>query len=182
MAFLNPTDNSEVFYGSSGDVRNEFNSYQDPTTATHYGDENEIPGSLIIASIRKATRFINVYLEPVYADQMPFTDTARVPKILDEMGSDIATYFVYRSARAAIGKMTAEKKQDYWDVYTDPKTGMLVLMKNRQMQIPELTPVSPVEAKSIRTKGRAPIFDLDDPINQEVSTLLLDDIADDKNT
>lgn len=182
MAFTNPTDSSEILYGGSGDVRNEFNSYQDPTTASHYGDENEIPGSLIIASLRKATRFMNAFLEPVYADQMPFTAVSQVPKILDEIGSDLATYFVYRSARALIGKMTAEKKQDYWEQYTDPKTGWLVMMKNREMLIPELSPVSPVEAKSVRSRNRPPIFDLDDPLSQDVSPNLLDDISGDKDT
>lgn len=181
MALINPADSTEVFYGVSGDVRNEFNSFQDPTTAGHYADENEIPGASIISGLRKATRFINAYLEPVYGDQIPFTSTSQVPKILDEIGSDIATYFVIRSTKAAIGKMTDEKKMAYWDQYVDPKTGMLTLMKNREMLIPELTPVAPLEAKSIRNRNRAPIFDLDDPLKQDVSPYLLDDIADDKN-
>lgn len=182
MALLNPTDSTEVFYGVSGDIRNEFNSFQDPTNAGHYADENEIPGASIISALRKATRFINAYLEPVYGDQIPFSQTSQVPKILDEIGSDIATYFVIRSTKAAIGKMTEEKKMAYWDQYTDPKTGILTLMKNREMMIPELTPVSPVEGKSIRSRNRAPIFDLDDILQQDVSPYLLDDIHDDKNT
>lgn len=182
MAFLNPADSTEVFYGTSGDIRNEFNSFQDPASAEHYADEKEIPGSLIIAACRKATRFINAYIEPVYADQVPFSDTASVPKILDEIGSDIATYFVIRSSKAALGKMTDEKKLAYWDQYTDPETGMLTMMKNREMQIPELTPVSPLEAKSTRSRSRTPIFDVDDPTNWRVDPDLEKDIQDERSS
>lgn len=112
---------------------------------------------------------------------MPFSNTADVPKILDEIGSDIATYYVFRSSKAALGKMTDEKKQTYYDQYVDPKTGILVLMKDRQMLIPELTAVSPVEGKSIRERNRTPIFDLDSDLNAEVDPKLLDDIARDRN-
>lgn len=176
MALLNPNDSSEVLYGSSGDVRNEINSHVAATTAGHYADENEIPGSLIIASLRKATRMINGFLEPVYADQLPFLAIADVPKLIDEIGSDMATYYVFRSASVLLGRLPDEKKEAYYDQYVDAETGFLVRIADSKIQLPELTAITPLEAKSIRTLGRHPVFDVDDIKNQEVDYKLLEDI------
>lgn len=180
MAFANPSDSTEIFYGSSGDVRNEINSYLQVTTAGHYADENELPGSLIINSIRKATRLINVYLEPVYADQIPFTVTADVPKYLDEIASDMATYYVFRSLTARLGKIPDEKKQDYYDRYVDWKEGILALIAKGDIQLPELSSTTPVEGKSVRARNRHPIFDVDSELNQGPDPDLIDDIERDR--
>jgi hypothetical protein len=176
MALQNPDDSTEILYGVSGDVRNEINSHVAATTGGHYADEAEIPGALIIASLRKATRLINTFLEPVYADQLPFTTTAAVPKFMDEAGSDIATYYVFRSATAKIGNLPEQKRQDYYDAYVGQPDGFLVQIADRRMLVPELTAVSPDQAQSIRTKGRAPIFDVDPIVNHEVDRRTIDDI------
>ena len=182
MALLNPDDSTEVFYGSSGDIRNEINSHVAVTTGGHYMDESELPGSLIIASLRKATRLINTFLEVVYADQLPFTVVADVPKFLDEAGSDIATYYVFRSSVAKLGKLPDEKRQEYYLDYVSAQSefgavkGYLVRIQDRELAIPELTAVSPDQAKSIRTLGRAPIFDVDQVVNHEVDRRTIDDI------
>src|SRR5260221_7522002 len=125
MAFLNPTDSTEVLCGSSGDVRNEINAYMAVTTAGHYADENELSGTLIVTSLRKATRIINAYLSPVYSNQIPFLTIATVPKIVDEISSDIATYLSLRSLAAKVGPVSNDKKQEYYDAYLSEKDGML---------------------------------------------------------
>lgn len=181
MAITNPQDSTEILMGSSGDVRNEFNSFQDPAGGGHYADEVEIPGALIIRSMRVATRLINAFLEPVYPDQMPFTTTAAVPKILDEIAIDMSVYFVMRSSRAKLGNVTQEKKQEYYDVYMDPKEGMLYMMSSRKMLIPELVTANPVQAKSIRNRNRPPVFDIDKPENWKPSDLLIQDIERDRD-
>jgi len=182
MGFLNPNDSSEMLYGASGDVRNEINSYVDPSTAGHYAGEQEIPGSLIIASLVKATRMINTYLEPVYADQIPFATTQLVPKMVDVIASDIATYFTLRSSTASLGKVSEEKKQAYYDHYMDPETGMLIMISGRKIQLPELTGNSPYEGKSIRERNRHPIFDVDNETNAGPDPNLIRDIENERDT
>lgn len=181
MALVNPNLATEILYGNSGDVRNEINSYQQVTTAGHYADENEIPGILIIAGMRRATRIINAFLEPVYADQVPFATVAAVPLILDEISSDMATYFTLRSSAAALGKVSDQKKLDYYDSYVDPQKGMLSLISQRKIQIPELTSVSPFEGKQIRAEGRYPVFDISDETGAGPDPKLIDDIGSERS-
>ena len=176
MAFLNPNDSTEVLYGVSGDVRDEINSYVLTTTAGHYADEKEIPGSLIIASLRKATRLINVFLEPVYPDKLPLSAAGDTPKYIDEVASDIGTYYTFRASTAKLGRLPDDKKRDYFDQYIEPKTGILHQIKNRELQIPELTAESPSESKSTRAPGRHPAFDVDRELSQGVDEDLIDDL------
>ena len=176
MSFANPSDSAEILYGASGDVRNELNAYVAANTAGHYADETEIPGSLIVNSLRKATRVINIYLEPVYADQIPFQATASVPKMLDEIASDLAVYYTLRSLSAKVAPISTEKKRDYYDVYVEPKTGILDQLRERKLQLPELTAGFANDVQAIRKEGRAPIFDMDKPTNWEVDSRLIEDI------
>ncbi len=185
MAFLNPSDGTEVLYGSSGDIRNEINAYLQTNSPGHVADEAEIPGALIVASLRKATRLINGFLAPVYADNIPVTTVAGVPKLMDEAGSDIGMFYVWRSAYVLLGKIPDVKKLDYYDQYvsTNPMSpGFLVLISQRKMQLPEFAQQAPNEAEDIRQQTRPPIFDLDDIKNQEVSRGLLDEIAEDRES
>lgn len=176
MAFPNPSDATEILYGTSGDVRSEINAYASVTTAGHYIDETEMPGGLVVASLRKATRLINSYLEPTYADQIPFLTTGAVPKQLDEAASDIATFYCLRSMTANLGPVSAEKKRDYFDQYIDPANGFLMQIRNRMLQLPELTVSYPDDTKSVRATNVAPIFDVDKDFAHEVDPRLLDDI------
>lgn len=185
MAFLNPADSTEVLYGSSGDVRNEINAFLQTNSQGHTADEAEIPGALIVKSLVKATRLINGFLAPVYADNIPVTTVAGVPKLMDEAGSDIGMFYVWRSAHVLLGKMPDDKKMDYYDQYVsrnpqDP--GFLVLISQRKMQLPEFSQQAPNEAADIRTNARPSIFDLDDIKNQEVSPGLLSDIEDERES
>ena len=181
MAFLNPSDSAEVLYGASGDVRDELNVHISPSTAGHYIDENEIPGSLIIRSLRNATRLVNGYLEVVYADQIPFSAAGDVPKLLDTIATDIATYFVLRSGVANVAPLSDTKKRDYYDDYVKPPDGILVKLSDRKIQLPELTANYASDSKMSQKKERHPIFDVDDIANQEVDPDLVDDIQDDRN-
>lgn len=182
MSYLNPSDSTEVIYGSSGDVRNEINAYMQVTTAGHYADENEIPGSLITTSLRKATRLINSYLVPVFADQIPFTTIPSVPKQLEEISSDMATYFTLRSASAKVGPIDLEKKRDYYDAYMDPVNGILVMLRDRKIQLSELlTTGYGDDVKASRQQNRSPIFDVDDEKNARVDPDLLNDIQQDRD-
>lgn len=179
MPFQNPDGSGEILYGASGDVRGEINSFVQASTAGHYADESEIPGSLIVGSLRKATRLINGYLEPVYSANIPFTAVGDVPVMLDEIASDIACYFVWRSSYAKLGSMPDTKKEQYYDQYVRDNSegkGLLVKIAEKKFQLPELTASSPGESKSVRERGRPPVFDLDDPTRQDVSGRLLDDI------
>ena len=185
MAFANPADSTEILYGASGDIRDEINSFVLPTTSGHYSDEKQIPGTLIIRALRQATRVINTYLEPVYAGSIPFSSTASVPSQLDEYANDIATYYTLRASSAKLGPLSDQRKKDYFDQYfsEDPSSpGMLVLLRDRKLEIPGLAAVAPSEAKSTRKAGRAPIFDVDATSRHVVSPDLDDDIAQERDT
>ena len=181
MAFTNPSNPSEVLYGASGDVRNEINAHVLQSTAGHFADETEIPGSLIIKSLVKSTRLINAFLEPVYADQLPFTAAADVPVFLEEISNDIATYFVWRSSHLKLGNIPEDRRNDYYGQYVDSKDGILTRISEKKLQIPELSAVSPSDAKSIRNLGRHSVFDLDADTQQGVDPNLLEDIAQDRD-
>ena len=174
MPILNPSDSTEVLYGASGDVRNEINAYLETTTGAHYADEREVPGSLIISGLRSATRLINTFLEPVYADSIPFTAIADVPKFLDIVGNDLAVYYVFRSAHVLLGKMPDEKRQQYYDDYVDPKTGILTRLAEKKLGLAELTSITPAEAKSLLGSS-APFFGMDDETNYRVDPRIEED-------
>lgn len=187
MAFQNPDNADEIFYGASGDVRNEVNANAAVSTAGHYVDENEMPGALVIRSIRRATRLINTYLEPTYANQIPFSAVVDVPLFIDEIASDIATFYCLRSLAANVGPVSEEKKRDYFDVHTAPASefgsskGTLPMLRDREIQLPELTSSYADDAKSIRASDTAPIFDVDSDFSHEVDPRLLDDIQEERN-
>lgn len=182
MGFPNPNNSSEVLYGSSGDVRNEINAYAQASQAGHYVDEVEVPGNMIIRGLERATRLINGYLEVVYADQIPFTNSANVPYLLDDIGSDIATYYVLRANVARVAPLSSEKKKDYYDVYVDEETGILALLRERKMQLAELTASYADEVKAVRKQGQASIFDVDSEFNWETDSRTLDDIQRERDT
>lgn len=176
MGFPNPSDSTEIFYGASGDVRDEVNAYVLASTAGHYSDETELPGSLIVASLRRATRLIDTYLEVAYSEKLPITAAADVPRIIDEIASDIGVYYVLRSMTAKLGRVSDDKKQQYFDIYTDPENGMLVRIADKKMQIPELSAVTPLEGKSVRERNRHPVFDVNSELNQGLDPDLQRDI------
>lgn len=180
MAFINPNDPTEVLYGASGDVRNEINAYASQTTQGHYVDETEIPGALIISALEESTREINMFLEPVYPDLLPFTATAAVPKYLDKVSKNMAMYFVWRSAYAILGNLPDDKKKYYYDQYTDPKLGVLTRIKDGELKLPELQTSTPNETSSSIQTGRNPIFNIDSDLNQAPDPNLLDDIQRDR--
>ena|SRR3990167_1776975 len=176
MSFVNPNDSQEILYGASGDVRDEINQHMAAAGAGHYFGEEEIPGALIIKSLQKATRLINTHLEPVYADQIPFTAAADVPRFLEEVANDMGTYYVFRSAYAKLGNLPDEKKAEYFGRYVDPDPpGFLVQIAERKIALPELTGTNPSDAENVR-KGYNPIFDIDSDTNQAPDNDLLDDI------
>lgn len=180
MAFLNPDDSTEILYGNSGDIRNEVNANAAASTAGHYVDENEMPGALVIRSIRRATRLVNSFVEPAYAAQVPFAATGDVPKILDEIGTDIAMFYCLRSLAANLGPVDEAKKRDYFDQYVGAD-GFLTQIRDRRLQLPELTASYADDAKAVRASDVAPIFDVDSEFNQGVDSRLLDDIEDERN-
>jgi len=180
MSFANPNDSVEILYGASGDVRDEINAHAANTTSGHYVDEIEMPGSLVIRSLRKATREINGYLEPVYASQIPFSSAADVPKLFDEISTDIATFYCLRSLTANLGPVSEEKKRDYYDKYFKSPDGLLVKISKREVQIPELTASYANDAKAVRSDDIAPVFDMDSDFNHNVGSELLDDISDER--
>ena len=183
MAFPNPDDPNEILYGGSGDVRNEINAFASVATAGHYADEAELPGSLIVRALRRATRLIDFFLEPVYPDNIPITAAADVPRIFDEISSDIATYYVIRTLRAKLGTVSEEQKKNYFDQYvSEEPPGYLVLVRNGKTQIPELKVASPDEAKSVRALGRHPVFDIQSDLAQGPDWKLLDDIAQERDS
>ena len=180
MAFANPSDSSEILYGASGDVRNELNAHLPTSTAGHYADETELPGGLIIASLRRSTRLINGFLEAAYSAQIPFTASGDVPRMVDEISDDIATFYALRSLSASVGPVSDAKKRDYYDQYVAPPDGILVRIAKGDIQIPELTSQTAEDAKAIRA-NHAPIFDLDRDTSQGVHPDTLDDIAEERD-
>jgi hypothetical protein len=184
MGFVNPNNSNEILYGSSGDVRNEINAYASPAGSGHYVDEAEVPGTSIIRGLERATRRINAYLEVVYANNIPISATGNVPALLDDIASDIATYFVWRENMFRLAKMSDEKKQTYFQDHTseDPANpGTLSLLRSRKLQLPEFSGAYTDEVKSVRSLGQAPIFDVDDEKNWEVDSRTIDDIEQERN-
>ena len=182
MSFLNPNDSSEVLYGASGDVRNEINAFASQSSQGHYVDETEIPGALIISALEESTREINMYLESVYPDKIPYFAVADSPKYLDKVSKNMAIYFVWRSAYAILGNIPEDKKAQYYDIYTDPETGILTRIKDGDLKLHELQGQTPDETKSSIETGRAPIFNIDDDLRQAPDPRLLDDIDRDRQT
>jgi hypothetical protein len=181
MGFPNPNNSTEILYGSSGDVRNEINAYASSTFAGHYVDENEVAGSLVIRSLERATRLINGYLEVVYANQMPIAAAASVPVLLDDIASDIATYYTLRANQARMKAMSEEKRAQYYDNYVSEPDGLLAKIRERKIQLPEFSGAYTDEVKSVREQGQAPIFDVDDEKNWGVDPRTIDDIERERN-
>jgi hypothetical protein len=185
VGLANPNNASEILYGSSGDVRNEINAYAAQAGAGHYVDEAEVPASAIIRGLERATRRINGYLEVVYSDQIPVTVVSAVPVLLDDIASDLATYYVWRENAARLRQMTEEKKFNYYDVHVSEskeQPGTLPLIRERKLQIAEFTSSYADEVQAVRGEGQAPIFDVDKETNWEVDTRTLDDIERERNT
>ncbi len=181
MGFPNPNNSTEILYGSSGDVRNEINAYAAQSFAGHYVDENEVAGSLIIRSLERATRLINGYLEVVYANQMPVTTAAGVPVLLDDISSDIATYYTLRANQARMKAMSEEKRAQYYDNYISEPDGILAKIRDRKIQLSEFAGAYTDEVKAVRDQGQAPIFDVDDEKNWAPDPRTLDDIDRERN-
>ena len=181
MGFLNPNNGTEVLYGSSGDVRNEINAYAMSSNIGHYVDEREVAGSLIIRSLERATHLINGYLEVVYADQVPVTTVASVPVLLDDIASDIATFYTIRANQARMKVMSEEKRAQYYDVYVAEPDGILAKLRERKLQLAEFSGAYADEVKAVREMGQAPIFDIDDEKNWNPDTRTLDDIDKERN-
>lgn len=181
MALVNPNNSNEILYGSSGDVRNEINAYAAQAFAGHYVDENEVPGSLIIRSLERATRLINGYLEVVYANQIPVATVASVPVLLDDIASDIATFYTIRANQARMKAMSEEKRAQYYDNYVSEEKGTLVKIRDRKIQLPEFSGAYTDEVKAVRSQGQAPIFDVDNETNWNPDQRTLDDINKERN-
>ena len=185
MALVNPNNSSEILYGASGDVRNEINAYASPAGAGHYVDEIEVPGTSVIRGLERATRLINAYLEPVYADNIPVTAAGDAPVLLDDIASDIAVYYVWRSNAARLARMPEDKRKQYLldhmsEGGQDQPKGTLPMIRDRKLQIPEFTSSYADEVKAVRETGRAPIFDVDSENNWNVDPDLIDDIGDER--
>lgn len=184
MGFVNPNNPNEILYGTSGDVRNEINSYASPAGAGHYVDETEVPGSSIIRGLERATRRINAYLEVVYSNNIPVTTSAGVPVLLDDIACDLATYFVWRENMFRLAKMPDEKRQSYFLDHTsqDPNNpGTLPMIRSRELQLPEFGSAYADEVKAVRSQGQAPIFDVDKETNWEIDPRTIDDIEKERN-
>lgn len=187
MGFPNPSNGNEILYGSSGDVRNEINTFLSQSGYTgHYVDERELPGSLIIRSLERATRLINGYLEPVYADQVPIKAAASVPVLLDDVATDIATFYCLRSSQARVTSVSPEKRRDYYDDHTreggqDVAKGTLPMLRDRELQLPEFSGAYTDEVKAVRDKGQAPIFDVDNEANWNPDQRTIEDIEGERN-
>ena len=186
MGLANPNNSSEILYGSSGDVRNEINAYAVLSGAGHYVDEVEVPGDSIIRGLERATRRIDGYLEVVYPDQIPVTTVAGVPVLLDDVGSDIATYYVWRANAARLRPMSEEKRKQYYLDHVreeggEEGKGTLPMLRDRELQLAEFTATYGDEVKAVRDTGQAPIFDVDDEKNWNPDQRTLDDIERERN-
>ena len=182
MALQNPNNSSEILYGSSGDVRNEINAFANPSFSGHYVDELEVPGISVIRGLERATRLINTYLEVVYADQIPYSATGDVPPFLDDLACDLATYFVWRSNTARLSQISDEKKAEYYDEHVKEKDGTLPKLRDRKMQLIELTASYGDEVQAVRDPERAPIFDVDEETNWRVDPNLIEDIQHERDS
>lgn len=181
MGFPNPNNSNEILYGASGDVRNEINAYVASSFAGHYVDENEVAGSLIIRSLERATRLINGYLEVVYANQIPISSASAVPALLEDIASDIATFYTIRANQARMKAMSEEKRYLYYDQYLDKENGILRQIAKREIQLPEFSGAYTDEVKAVRETGQAPIFDIDGETNWEPDSRTIDDIEQERN-
>ena len=185
MGFTNPNNANEILYGSSGDVRNEINAYAQPAGAGHYIDEIEVPATSIIRGLERATRRINSYLEVVYANQIPVATVALVPVLLDDIASDMATYFVWRENIARLAKIPDEKRRAYFDDHVSESIetpGTLPLLRSRKLQLPEWGSSYADEVKTLRNPGQGPTFDVDAETNWGTDPRTIDDIESERNS
>lgn len=181
MGFPNPNNANQILYGASGDVRNEINSFVSNTFAGHYVDENEMPGSLIIRSLVRATNLIDGYLKVVYANNIPIASVAAVPSLLDDIASDIATFYSLRANQARVTPVSEEKRMQYYDQYVSEPDGILPKLRDRKMELPEFSGAYTDEVKAVREQGQAPIFDVDSEMNWNVDPRTDDDIQQERN-
>ena len=82
---------------------------------------------------------------------------------------------------AKVGPVPENKKIDYYEDHVREDDGTLPRLRDRKLQLPELTSQYGDDTHSIRKKGRAPIFDVDSNFNHEVDSDLLDDIEEERN-
>lgn len=166
---------TEVAYGSSGDVREELVS-GNAQSDQGYLDETQIRGDIITRGLRRATRIINGYLEPVYPDSVPFA-AGSIPVLIDSLANDLAVCYVMRSKHSNFPPMSNETKE----MYCDETKELLDKLAKREMQLPELTSTDYPETSN-SMEGINPVFDMDAVENQGVDPDLIDDIRDEKNT
>ena len=150
-----------IFYGSSGDIRNDLGN---PT-------ETEISASLIDLARKKATSIVDAMLEVVYPSKVPWTVAGDVPMLINSVTDDLAIYYIRRSKHPGPLPLTKEVKQEYWEQPID----LLKRIQKREIDLPELTSSldSQIEANRV---DYTPIFDLDEIESAVIDPDLLDDI------
>lgn len=185
MGFTNPNNSNEVLYGTSGDVRNEINTFVSSSFGGHYVDEAELPGALIIRGLERATRIINGHLYTVYPDNIPVTPVSAVPYLLDDIATDLATFYVIRSMRARIAPIPDDKREAYYADHMrmdKDNPGTLIAIQRREIEIPEFEAAYTDEVKAVRDQNQAPIFDVDSELNHDVDSRTIDQIDRERNS
>lgn len=166
---------TEVFYSSSGDVREELNAGA-MAGDRGYLDESQIKGVIIQRARRRATRVINGKLEPVYPTKIPFA-SGDVPKLIDSIAGDLSVYYVKRAKHPGPEPMVSNVKEEYFERSME----LLQEIADRKIELPELTSEISYPETYHNRKDITPVFDMDDIESQVVDSDLKEDISEDRD-
>ena len=156
---------SELLYGQSGDCRLELGN---PAEA-------EVSAPLLDLSRRKATRLVNSYVKKAYPDQIPFTDSADIPLLLNTITDDLSVYFIKRSLHPGPNPLSDTIKEEYYE--NNIKT--LEQIRDGTLEIPEL---AGKQINILANKSQyQPTFNDDSELDWQIDSDKLRDISDERD-
>ncbi len=160
-----------AFYGDNATIRLDFLSGGVDKGHPQYQAEGQVLDALITNGRKYAFEVINRILRGRYGSAIPFTSGSE-EELIKQYSNIIAAWWIQNNRlphlqnviENPLNSMYAETIDDLKEI---AKTGK------------GLADTAPTKAAAFHTRAnRTPIFDVDDPIDQDVDPDLLDDISD----
>jgi hypothetical protein len=161
-----------LYYGSSGDVRDDLNGGL-PSTHDNYMGEAQLSGSLIERGRRHAYSIINGKLSPAYPNNVPWASGSE-PALIYEIANKLSMCFVL--TRKNPGQEPLDKNRR--EQYCEEPMQLLDQLASFEMELEEID--KPLGDKVYHTRDYTPACDVDAIENQEIDSDLLDHIADER--